>query len=124
MAESVHVAAHGFRPAPILGVKNESALRLDRTALVNRHIGRVTGIDIELAEQVMKAKPRYLLSKAETKGAIFVMYAQGDHALLEARISYARHGEKKLAAEKGGLHHIPMAREVRNSALYRSARGW
>src|SRR5688572_10754907 len=40
--------------APVGRVENEAALRLDRAPGMDRHVGRDSGLDVELAEQFVK----------------------------------------------------------------------
>jgi hypothetical protein len=84
---------------PVERVEDETALRFDRAARMNRHIRPAIGLDLKLLEQRVQSQPRHDPPDPDAQRAILVMLTHGDHRAFEARIADARHGEQQLARE-------------------------
>jgi hypothetical protein len=84
-------------------VKHEPASRLDRAAVVDRAVGRLARVDVELAQEAAQADPGALVADADPDRAIFVMDAHRDHRPLEARVGHSRHRQQQLAGQETRL---------------------
>jgi hypothetical protein len=80
--------------------------------MMDRDVGSLAGINLELLEQTPKADARALVADPDADRAILIMHAQGDHRPLEARISHPGHCQEQLAGEEGRLvgHAATMVR--------------
>jgi hypothetical protein len=87
-------------------MEDEASSRLDRPSVVDRAIGRFSGIDSELLQKGPEAKPRPLVADSNSDRAILVMNAHGDHCSFEARVGHARHGQKQLAGQERRTFHV------------------
>ena len=101
-------------PAPVGRVEDEAAARLDRPAVVDRAIGRLARVDVELLEQAAEADAGALVADADADRAILVVNAQGDHRALEPRVGHARHRQQQLAGQERRVlgHAATMVRGV------------
>ncbi len=81
-------------------MEDEAPARLDRPAVMDRAIGRLARIDVELLEQSAEADPGALVADADPDGAVLVMDAERDHRPLEARIGHSRHRQQQLAGQE------------------------
>ena len=92
-------------PAPIVAVEHEAAIGLDRSPHVQRHVGRLARIDVELPHQPVQADIGKVGADADAERAAFVVAAHRDHRTLESRVADPGHGEQQLASEKRGAFH-------------------
>jgi hypothetical protein len=81
-------------------VKDETATRFDRTAMMHREVGRLAGVDAELGQQTAKAQASSLVADADSNRAILVVDADRDDGPFEARVGHPGHCEKQLAGQK------------------------
>jgi hypothetical protein len=86
-------------------MEDEAALRLHRSAGMDRNVRGGSRSDSELAEQIVEADPRHDPAEADAEGSILVVDAHRDHRLFEARVADPRHGEEKLAGKERRLVH-------------------
>jgi len=84
-------------PAPVRRMKYKPSTRLNRTAVVNRAIGRIGGIDAKLFEKPPEAQARPFLSDADADGSIVVVNAKHRHRPFESGIGHSGHREQHLA---------------------------
>ena len=61
--------------APVARMEDEAAPGLDRAAVMDRAVGRLARLDIELLQQPAKADAGALVADANADGAIVVMDA-------------------------------------------------
>ncbi len=92
-------------------MEHEAAARLDRPAVVDRAVRRLPRLQPQLLQETAQAKAGPLVADPDADGAVLVMRADGDHRPLEARIGHSRHGQEKLAGQKGRLVHNPVMRK-------------
>jgi hypothetical protein len=96
-------------------MEDEAAARLDGPAVVDRAIGRFSGIDPKLFQKRAKAKAGPLVTDTDAHGAILVVDAHGDYRSLEARVGHSRHGQKQLAREERRTVHVVMMERQRRT---------
>jgi hypothetical protein len=75
-------------------MEHEPAARLDRPAVVDCLIRRVTRLNSELFQQAAEPDPGTLVANANSDSTVFIMDAEGGNAPLKTRVGHARHGEK------------------------------
>src|SRR6185312_2886068 len=81
-------------------MEDKPPARLDRTAVMNRAVGRRARIDIELPKQRAECDSGALVAHADSDGAVFVVDADSDHCPLKPRIGHSGHRQEQLAGEE------------------------
>jgi hypothetical protein len=91
-------------------VEDEPTPRFDRSAVMDRAVGRLAGVDLELLQQRAETQPGPLMPDPNSDRAIVVVDAHRDHCPLEAGVGHSGHRQKQLAGKKGRAVHLPMMR--------------
>ncbi|GGA39616.1 hypothetical protein GCM10011395_07350 [Sphingomonas psychrolutea] len=86
-------------------MQHEPAPRLDRAAEMHRRIGRDTGVDLKLAQQVVQPESRDRRADADAQRAFGIMRAHRDDGTCKARIADSGHGQQELTGEITGAIH-------------------
>jgi hypothetical protein len=82
-------------------VEDETALRFDRTADMDRYVRHAARLDPELIQQGMQPHTGHDPPDPDTQRAVLVVLAHRNHRSFEPWIADAGHGEEELACEKG-----------------------
>jgi hypothetical protein len=84
-------------------MKHEPTAGLNGAAMVNRAIGRLSRLDVELPQEAAEADARALVPNANADCPVFVVNAHRDDSAFEPRVRHSGHGEEQLAGKETGL---------------------
>jgi hypothetical protein len=91
-------------------VQDKAPARLDRTAVQDRPIRRLTRIQAQLLKQSSDPDSRALVTDADSDGTIFVVNAHHDHCVFKTRVTNAGHSQQQLARKKARTVHMATMR--------------
>ncbi len=86
-------------------MEHEAPSRLDRSAMMDRAIGRFARLDVQLLKKCAEPHPGPLVADPDPDGAVLVVDANGDHRPLEARVGHPGHRKQQLARQETRLVH-------------------